>query len=667
MKSSILSGRIALRVFVVVVSVTGAARAVAAQRPNIVWIFSDDHAPNAIGAYGGRLADCNLTPHIDRIAAQGIIFDRAYVGNSICAPSRATLLTGKHSHLNGKFTNGGGFNHDQQQFQKILQQHGYQTAMIGKIHLNGAMQGFDYWEVLPGQGRYTNPQFITAQGKTQYEGHSTDIVTDRALNWLETGMDAGKPFMMMVHYKAPHRNWLPAERIIKEFRKRTFPEPETLFDDYSGRGAAAHEQAMSIAKTMRMSGDLKVKPGSERAAYLEKHKPEGQDLVRWKYQAYMQDYLGCVAGVDENIGRILAYLAEHDLEDNTVVMYSSDQGFYLGEHGWFDKRFMYEESFRCPLVVKWPGVVRPGQRNGDLVQNIDFAETFLDLAGAPIPDDMQGRSLVPLLRGETPGDWRRSLYYHYYEYPGAHSVRRHEGVFDGRHKLIRFYGLGVPDGEEWELFDLDTDPREMTSIYGAPAQAAKIAELKAELKRLRAVYKVPENGGPPQRERRKAGKTGRAGNAKTLRFEFKQGAVVASSAAPHLAGRGIELTVPLTYRGQDGVLIAQGGASHGYVLWLKDGVPHWTVTREDVAKTVACEEKLAAGDMTLLLRQTKAGAVTIELNGREISSGSVGGPFAAQPLDGLSVGQDSGSRVGAYESAQRYADKVGPVRIQLLE
>ena len=475
-----------------------------AKRPNIVWIFSDDHATAAVGAYKSHLKDENLTPNIDSIAADGMLFERCYVGNSICAPSRATLLTGKHSHLNGKFTNGGGFNHDQQQFQKILQKHGYQTAMIGKIHLNGAMQGFDYWEVLPGQGRYTNPQFITAEGKTQYEGHSTDIVTDRALNWLKNNRDKEKPFMAMIHYKAPHRNWTPAPRIMEVFRKRTFPEPHNLFDDYSGRGVAAHKQDMSISKTMRMSGDLKVRPGTERAAYLEKHKPEGKDLVRWKYQAYMQDYLGCIAGVDENIGRILKFLKESGLEENTVVMYSSDQGFYLGEHGWFDKRFMYEESFSTPLVAKWPGVIKAGQRNTDLVQNIDFAETFLDIAGAPIPEDMQGKSLVPLLKGNTPCDWRKSLYYHYYEYPAVHSVRRHEGVFDGRHKLIRFYGRDVPNGEEWELYDLENDPSEMKSVYAAPGKSGIIKGLEAELARLKEHYQVPEgDGGRPIGEVRK--------------------------------------------------------------------------------------------------------------------------------------------------------------------
>ena len=461
-----------------------------ANRPNIVWMFSDDHAYQAIGAYGGRLEQENLTPNIDSIARDGILFERAYVANSICAPSRATLLTGKHSHLNGKYDNRDDFNHEQQQFQKILQDAGYQTAMIGKIHLDGKMQGFDYWEVLPGQGVYKNPIFITEEGKTQYKGHSTDIVTDRALNWLKHGKDDSKPFMLMVHYKAPHREWNPAPRFEEAFKNRTFPEPETLFDDYSGRGTAAHQQEMSIRETMRMIEDVKS-DRPDRAAYLKKHEPQGDDLVRWKYQAYMQDYLACIAGVDENVGRILKYLKDNHLDQNTVVMYSADQGFYLGEHGWFDKRFMYEESFRTPLLARWPGEISAGSRNNDLVQNIDFAETFLDIAGAPIPNDMQGKSLVPLMKGEQPEDWRKSLYYHYYEYPGIHLVRRHEGVVNKRYKLIRFYGPDVPNGEEWELYDRESDPNEMKSIYNNPEQMHRIAEMKKELQRLRTYYKVP--------------------------------------------------------------------------------------------------------------------------------------------------------------------------------
>jgi arylsulfatase A-like enzyme len=469
------------------------AWAASVKTPNIVWIFSDDHAYQAIGAYGGRLAPSNLTPNIDSLARDGMIFNRAYVGNSICAPSRATLLTGKHSHLNGKLDNRGPFNHDQPQFQKLLGRSGYQMAMIGKIHLPGKMQGFDYWEVLPGQGRYINPTFITEQGKTQYKGHSTQIITDRALNWLNNSRDQSKPFMMMLHYKAPHRNWMPAEHLQKEFSTKTFPEPETLFDDYAGRGTAAKKQDMSIRTTMRMDGDLKVNKWANRKADLEQKHPQGDDLVRWKYQAYMRDYLACIAGVDENVGRVLAYLKENNLDKNTVVMYSSDQGFYLGEHGWFDKRFMYEESFRTPLIARWPGIIEPGSQNGDLVQNIDFAETFLELGGVAIPSDMQGKSLVPLMKGNTPKDWRKSLYYHYYEYPAVHSVRRHEGVTTKRYKLIRFYGKDVPNGEEWELYDLKRDPQEMKSLYDNPAQAKRIKAMKKELQRLRKYYQVPSD------------------------------------------------------------------------------------------------------------------------------------------------------------------------------
>jgi arylsulfatase A-like enzyme len=458
----------------------------AADTPNIVWMFSDDHAYQAIGAYNSRFKNENLTPHIDSLARDGMIFDRVYVGNSICAPSRGTLLTGKHSHIHGKRTNGGGFNHDQQQFQKILQKTGYQTAMIGKIHLSGAMQGFDYWEVLPGQGDYHNPKFITAEGKTQYKGHSTDIITDRALNWLETSKDAGKPFMLMVHYKAAHRRWFPAERFIKPFSTRKFPEPSNLLDDYRGRGAAAKNQKMTIATHMSLGADLKSAGRPERKAYLVGKEKAGAEHTRWKYQAYMQDYMACVAGIDENVGRMLKYLADKGLAKNTIVMYSSDQGFYLGEHGWYDKRFMYEESYGTPLLVRWPGVIEPGSRNDDLVQNIDFAETFLDLAGAPIPDDMQGRSLVPLLQGQTPKDWRTSLYYHYYE-GGGHGVQRHEGVSEKRYKLIRFYN---GNKEYFELYDLKNDPKEMKSKYDNPEYKQIAERLHGELAKLRKQYGV---------------------------------------------------------------------------------------------------------------------------------------------------------------------------------
>ncbi|MFW5871196.1 MAG: sulfatase [Verrucomicrobiota bacterium] len=466
-------------------------------RPNIVWIFPDDHAYQAIGAYGGRLEGEKLTPNIDSLARDGMTFDRCYVANSICMPSRATLLTGKHSHLHGQMTNRNrsAFDHDQQQFQTILQANGYHTALFGKIHLRGKLQGFDHWEVMKDQGKYWHPRLISNKwkGMKAYFGkHSTDVITSHSLAWLQNRQEKDKPFMLMVHYKAPHRNWQPTNRWKEKFKDRTFPEPETLFDDYEGRGTAAREQDMSIAETMRMEKDIKADQ-PERQAELAGIDPDDKKaLIRLKYQWYMRDYLACVAGVDEGVGRLLDYLEESGLAENTIVMYSSDQGFYLGEHGWFDKRFMYEESCRTPLVARWPGVVQPGTRNSDLVQNIDFAPTFLDIAGAPVPGDMQGRSIVPLLKGRTPADWRRSLYYHYYEFPGEHSVRRHEGVIGKRYKLIRFYGGGVPGGEEWEFYDLKTDPGEMKNIYGDAAQQDRIREFKKELQRLRKFYKVPE-------------------------------------------------------------------------------------------------------------------------------------------------------------------------------
>ncbi|MGP1993257.1 sulfatase family protein [Zobellia laminariae] len=473
------------------------------KKPNIVWIFSDDHSYQTIGAYGGRLQSLNPTPNIDQLAAEGMRFDKAYVENSICAPSRATLLTGKMSHLHKKLDNTKKtiFDHDQQQFQKILRTNGYQTAMIGKIHLPGKMQGFDYWEVLPGQGKYYNPDFITEEGDTNYKGeYVTDVITDRALNWLENERDQDKPFMMMVHHKAPHRNWDPAERYMNKYEDVKIPEPDNFFDDYATRTTAAHKQEMDIATSMKIDSDLKAEGEryandpryNERYAKFAQDNLKGKELVKWKYQTYMKDYLRCIWSVDESVGEIMKSLKEQGLDENTIVIYSSDQGFYMGEHGWFDKRFMYEESFRTPLIVKWPGKVKAGSVNTDLVQNIDFAETFLDLADAPIPDDMQGKSVVPLLKGKAPKNWRKSMYYHYYEYPGAHAVRRHEGVANKRYKLIRFYGEDVPNGEEWEFYDLEKDPSEMNNIYNSSTMAKQISEMKKELDKLRVQYAVNE-------------------------------------------------------------------------------------------------------------------------------------------------------------------------------
>lgn len=472
----------------------GRAAAADAKRPNILFIMSDDHGYQAIGAYGSKV---NATPNIDRIAKEGMRFDRAFVTNSICGPCRAVILTGKYSHLNGFATNRDRFDGSQQTVAKLMQKAGYQTAVIGKWHLVSDPTGFDHWEILLGQGPYYNPALKSPGGTTKHEGYTTDIITDRALEWLKEGRDKNKPFMLLYQHKAPHRNWQPSPKYLDKYKGVTLPEPETLFDDYSGRGTAAKDQQMTIAHHLSPH-DLKLAPqggltpaqqetfdkayAAENKAFAEANL-SGDDLVKWKYQRYVKDYIRCVDAVDENVGRILDYLDKAGLAENTIVVYTSDQGWYLGEHGWYDKRWMYEESFRTPLIVRWPGKIKPGTVNTDMVMNLDFAETFLDIAGAPIPDDMQGRSMTPVLSGNTPDDWRKSMYYHYYEFPQPHHVHPHFGVRTDRYKLIRFYDL-----DEWELYDLEKDPHEMQSVYGDAAYADVVKELKTELVRLRAQY-----------------------------------------------------------------------------------------------------------------------------------------------------------------------------------
>ena len=468
-----------------------------AKKPNILFIMTDDHASHAMSCYGSRI---NTTPNIDRIATEGVRFENCFCTNSICAPSRAVILTGKHSHLNGVRDNALRFDGTQQTFPKLLQQSGYQTVMIGKWHLKSDPTGFDYWNVLPGQGHYYNPDLIEMGERKQYLGYVTDIVTDIALDFLESRRDKTRPFMMMLHHKAPHRNWQPAPRHLTKYDDVKFPEPDTLFDDYSTRSAAAAEQEMTLRDHMRNEYDLKMGPPPGRlneeqkaaweAAYgpkreaFEREKPEGDELVRWKYQRYMEDYLGCIAAVDENIGRVLEYLDRSGLAENTIVLYTSDQGFYLGDHGWYDKRFMYEESLRMPLVARFPGSIKSRSVNDELVSNLDFAPTFLELAGADIPLDMQGHSLGKLLQGRKVKDWRQSVYYHYYEYPAVHMTKRHYGVRTKQHKLIHFYH----DIDAWELYDLEKDPRELNNVYDDPAYANTVKEMKAELKRLQELY-----------------------------------------------------------------------------------------------------------------------------------------------------------------------------------
>ncbi|ASV75567.1 Choline-sulfatase [Thermogutta terrifontis] len=484
------------------------------QRPNILFIMADDHAYQALSCYGYGI---NQTPNLDRLAKEGMLFRNCFVTNSICGPSRAVILTGKYSHLNGYPTNDGLFDGTQQTVAKLLQKAGYQTAVIGKWHLGSDPTGFDHWEILFGQGPYYNPPMKTPQGRVVHEGYTTDIITDLVLDFLKNKRDPNRPFFLMYHHKAPHRNWCPGPQELDLYKDVTIPEPPTLFDDYATRGRAAHEQEMTIARHLTPH-DLKLVPQMEKftpeqaerfyKAYEAENEAfkqanlQGEDLVRWKYQRYLKDYLRCVAGVDRNVGRVLDYLDQSGLAENTIVIYTSDQGFYLGEHGWFDKRFMYEESLRTPLLVRWPGHTPPGSVCEKMVLNLDFPETFLDVAGVPIPEDMQGRSLKPLLEGKDPPDWRTSIYYRYYEYPGPHMVHKHYGVRTERYKLIYFYEI-----DEWELYDLQKDPHELHNVYGDPQYADVVRELKAELTRLKTFYKDDDTirGKPEQKAASKNG------------------------------------------------------------------------------------------------------------------------------------------------------------------
>ena len=484
-------------------------------RPNIVFIMSDDHAYQAISAYNDRLIQ---TPNIDRIAKEGMLFSNASVTNSICAPSRAVILTGKHAHLNGKIDNLMPFDTTNVTFPQLLQKAGYQTAMFGKLHFGNNPKGFDEFKILPGQGDYYNPKFITNEGDTTVTGYVTDIITDLTLDWMQKRRDTTKPFLLMYLHKAPHRTWMPAERHYKEFTQKNFPLPETLFDNYASRGQAAKTAEMGIFEHMLFLYDLKVPKETldrlgieerlgaggvnklnteQKAAWDAVYQPIAVDfeqqwptmndsiLTVWKYQRYMQDYLGTIAAVDENVGRLLNYLDEQRLSENTLVVYTSDQGFYLGEHGWFDKRFMYNESFKTPLLIKWPNVITPNTKEDEMVQNLDFAQTFLEVAGVTAPEDMQGKSLVPLLTGEKEKWDRDAVYYHYYEYPAEHAVKRHYGIATKDFKLIHFYY----DVDEWELYDSKNDPLEIHNVYDKPEFAETVEKLKTKLKEIRKKYK----------------------------------------------------------------------------------------------------------------------------------------------------------------------------------
>jgi len=493
------------------------ASAEAAEHPNFLFIFSDDHAPHAIGAYGTRYAAVDPTPNIDKLAAQGMTFKASFCTNSICGPSRAVILSGKHSHMNGFMANGNRFDGDQVTLPKLLRAAGYTTALIGKWHLGSDPQGFDYWDILPGQGDYYNPAFINKDGRRIVPGYCTDIVTELAIDWLENRRDKQKPFLLMAQHKGPHRNWMPPLRYLDWLDGVTLPEPTTLFDDYADNASPARWQEMELDRHMALVFDLFLSPppnwdpakekgsdksgfnnlkrmsaeqrqawdaafADENAAFYEA-KLEGEDLLRWKYQRYLKNYLATARAVDDSVGRLMAYIDQAGLSDNTVVIYSSDQGFYLGDHGWYDKRWMYEESMAMPLIIKWPGVTEAGSVNHNLVQNLDYAPTLLDLAGVDTPAAMQGRSLAPLLEGEAQTGWREAVYYHYYGYPAVHQVARHYGIRTERYKLIRYYQFG-----EWELFDLQEDPDELHNLYGDPAYRDVVATLAEQLGALRAQY-----------------------------------------------------------------------------------------------------------------------------------------------------------------------------------
>lgn len=481
---------------------------------NIVYIMCDDHSYQTISAYDNRFIE---TPNIDRIAKDGVRFTNSFVANSISGPSRACMLTGKHSHANGFTNNSTTFDGSQQTFPKLLQAAGYQTAMIGKWHLHSDPTGFDYWDILIGQGEYYNPYFIRNGEKIQRQGYATNIVTEVATQWLDSLRNPDKPFCLFVHHKAPHRTWMPDLRDLELFKDAEFPLPANFYDTYDGREAAARQE-MSIIHDMDLVYDLKMADkenqihsnpeleaagrrmyntlNPEQKAAWDAHydpiiarfkaaKLSGKALAEWKYRQYMRDYLRVIHSIDRNVGQLLDYLEAKGLMENTLIVYTSDQGFYMGEHGWFDKRFMYEESFRTPLLMRLPG----GRKGdiADLVQNIDYGPTMLDLAGVDIPADMHGISLLPLLKGEQLREERKGLYYHFYEYPGEHAVRRHFGIRTDRYKLIRFYG----DIDCWELYDLQNDPSEMHNLYGKPETEAIAQELKTELRRLQAQYQDP--------------------------------------------------------------------------------------------------------------------------------------------------------------------------------
>ena len=490
------------------------SEAVEQERPNIIFIMTDDHTTQAMSCYGGNLIE---TPNMDRIADEGMRFDNCYATNALSGPSRACILTGKFSHKNGFTDNASTFDGSQLTFPKVMRENGYATGVVGKWHLISKPQGFDHWSILLGQneqGNYFKPVFYENGTVVKEDGYVTDVITDKAIEFIDDVHDE-KPFMLMLHHKAPHRNWMPAPRHLGIFNDTVFPEPETLFDDYEGRGEAARSQDMNIENTLDDEWDLKLLTREEilagnnrlhdvyirmpeevqhkwdsvyapRIAEYRSGKLQGDELVRWKYQQYMRDYLATAMSVDESIGRVMEYLEEIGELDNTVIVYTSDQGFFLGEHGWFDKRFMYEECLRMPFVIRYPKMIKAGSTSKAICMNVDFGPTFLDLAGIEVPSEMQGRSFRKVLekKGRIPAGWREAAYYHYYEYPAEHSVKRHYGIRTSDCKLIHFYN----DIDQWEMYDMKADPQEMRNVYDDPAYAGKRAQMHRILEQVQQEY-----------------------------------------------------------------------------------------------------------------------------------------------------------------------------------
>jgi arylsulfatase A-like enzyme len=637
--------------------------------------MSDDHAAHALSAYGSRV---NQTPNLDRIARNGMTFTRCFVNNSICTPSRAAILTGKYSHKNG-VTVFNRFDGAQPHLAKYLQKAGYQTAIVGKWHLFSDPTGFDYWNVLPGQGLYNDPVMIEMGKTNKLKGYTSDLIADISIDWLRK-RDPAKPFCLMSQPKAPHREWTPPAKFTNLFDGVEIPEPATFNDDYRGRSRALREA------TMRMEHLRKTD--------LKRPMPRGlspEQEKKWRYQRYMKDYLACVASMDENVGRILDYLEQSGLATNTIVIYTSDQGFFLGDHGWFDKRFMYEESLRMPLLVSWPGRIQAGSKSDAMVMNIDFAPTLLEAAGVAVPTDMQGRSFLAALEGRALKNWRTSIYYRYYHYPGDHQVQPHYGVRTDRHKLIYFNKL-----DEWELYDLEKDPGEMNNVYGERAYADTVKTLKTELAQLRtelddrdqfadelsngAIFRevplelvlrydfgdvragsVKDAAGKGGDGKLSGGDIVTGHKGKALKLDG-QGSVIAAN-RPDVSGKPLTVGGWCRPQAADGVLIAQGGASHGFALYVKEGVPQFAVRSRGTLKVVSGKEKVMTGEWTHLAAVLNArGEMHLRVNGKHAGMARTEA-IAARPADGLSVGDDTGSKVGEHDAGTGWRGLIEDVRL----